>query len=133
MATVIRFARHGRKKAPYFRIVVQDSRKPRDGAFIEHIGAYRPVQGASTLEVDRPRLEYWLSTGAQMSESVKNRLSVKLQEWRGGQVVARKPKQKVASPKPPRQIKEPKAKAAPATEAAAEAPAQDQPADKPTE
>lgn len=74
MATVIRFARHGSKKRPYFRIVVQDQSAPRDGRFIEHIGAFDPIKGESSLSVERDRLDYWLSTGAQMSESVTNRL-----------------------------------------------------------
>jgi small subunit ribosomal protein S16 len=80
MATVIRFSRHGSKKRPYFRIVVQDSRSPRDGRFIEHIGAYNPVVGASSLSVKRERLEYWLSTGAQLSTSVKNAVRGKFAE-----------------------------------------------------
>ena len=74
MATVIRFARHGTKKKPFFRMVVQDHRSARDGRFIEHIGHYRPTHGESSLSVDRARLEYWLSKGAQLSDSVKNRL-----------------------------------------------------------
>jgi small subunit ribosomal protein S16 len=74
MATVIRFARHGTKKKPYYRIVVQDSRSPRDGKFVEHIGAYDPVKGDTTFTVQRDRLEYWLSTGAQLSHAVKSRL-----------------------------------------------------------
>ncbi|MEZ4751379.1 MAG: 30S ribosomal protein S16 [Bdellovibrionota bacterium] len=74
MATVIRFARHGSKKKPYFRIVVQDSRQKRDGRFIEHIGAFDPIKGSNSLVISKPRLEYWLSTGAQLSNSVKNRL-----------------------------------------------------------
>lgn len=81
MATVIRFSRHGTKKKPYFRIVVQDHRKPRDGRFIEHIGAFVPTKGVGSLVVSRPRLEYWLSVGAQLSESVKNRLGKQLKEW----------------------------------------------------
>lgn len=74
MATVIRFARHGSKKKPYFRIVVQDSRQKRDGRFIEHIGAYNPIKGADSLVISKPRLDYWVSTGAQISDSVRNRL-----------------------------------------------------------
>ena len=73
MATVIRFSRHGTKKRPYYRIVVQDKTAPRDGKFIEHIGAYDP-QKENSFTVERPRLDYWLSVGAQLSTSVKNRL-----------------------------------------------------------
>ena len=80
MATVIRFARHGCKKRPYFRIVVQDKRAPRDGRFIDHIGAYDPLKGESSVVIARDRLQYWLSTGAQMSDSVRNRLKSKMAE-----------------------------------------------------
>lgn len=80
MATVIRFARHGSKKRPYFRIVVQDKRSPRDGKFIDHIGAFDPVKGESSVVVKRDRLEYWLSTGAQMSDSVRNTLKPQLKQ-----------------------------------------------------
>jgi small subunit ribosomal protein S16 len=81
MATVIRFARHGTKKRPYYRIVVQDQHSPRDGRFIDHIGAYNPIKGETSLVIQRDRLEYWLSTGAQMSTSVANRLKQKRKEW----------------------------------------------------
>ena len=81
MATVIRFARHGTKKKPYFRMVVQDHHSPRDGKFIEHIGAYDPLKGDVSLTVKRDRLEYWLSTGAQPSDSVRTRLKLKQREW----------------------------------------------------
>lgn len=80
MATVIRFARHGCKKRPYFRIVVQDKRAPRDGRFIDHIGSFEPIKGESSVNVQRDRLSYWLSVGAEMSNSVKNRLKSKLAE-----------------------------------------------------
>ena len=72
MATVIRFSRHGTKKKPYFRLVVQNKTAPRDGRFIEHIGSFTPQKG--DLKVERDRLEYWLSVGAKLSDSVKNRL-----------------------------------------------------------
>jgi small subunit ribosomal protein S16 len=81
MATVIRFSRHGTKKKPYYRIVVQDHHFPRDGKFIEHIGAYDPIKGDPSLTISRERLQYWLGTGAQMSTSVSNRLKLKLKEW----------------------------------------------------
>ena len=84
MATVIRFARHGTKKKPYFRIVVQDHRSPRDGKFIEHIGAFDPLKGDTSVVIERDRLTYWLSAGAQMSLSVKNRLKSRIREWESG-------------------------------------------------
>ena len=83
MATVIRFSRHGTKKKPYYRIVVQDKTSPRDGKFIDHIGAFDPLKN-DALTVARDRLEYWLGTGAQMSESVKNRLKGLRKQWAAG-------------------------------------------------
>ena len=88
MATVIRFARHGTKKKPYFRIVVQDQRSPRDGRFIEHIGSFDPVKGETTVSVERERLEYWLGTGAKMSTSVKNTLKATMKGWAQGSTPA---------------------------------------------
>ena len=83
MATVIRFARHGTKKKPYYRIVVQDKTSPRDGKFIEHIGSFDPLKN-DAFNVVRDRLEYWLGTGAKMSDSVKNRLKVVRKQWASG-------------------------------------------------
>lgn len=91
MATVIRFARHGTKKKPYYRLVVQDSRSPRDGKFIEHIGGYDPDKEASTISVERERLMYWLSVGAKMSTSVQNRMRTKMREWTAATPVAAAP------------------------------------------
>ncbi len=69
--TVIRLTRMGRKKKPFYRIVVTDSRKRRDGGWIESIGYYNPVSPNKDMKVDEERLNYWLSVGAQMSERVK--------------------------------------------------------------
>ncbi|PHS57699.1 MAG: 30S ribosomal protein S16 [Sulfurimonas sp.] len=71
MMTVIRLTRMGRKKQPFYRIAVTDSRKRRDGGWIELIGHYNPMVAEKTLVVDNERLDYWLSTGAQMSDRVK--------------------------------------------------------------
>ncbi len=69
--TVIRLTRMGRKKKPFYRIVVTDSRKRRDGGWIESIGYYNPVVENKVLKVDEERLNYWISVGAQMSDRVK--------------------------------------------------------------
>jgi small subunit ribosomal protein S16 len=69
--TVIRMTRMGRKKKPFYRIVVTDSRKRRDGGWIEAIGHYNPVSANKELTLDEERLNYWLSVGAQMSPTVK--------------------------------------------------------------
>jgi small subunit ribosomal protein S16 len=71
MATVIRLTRMGRKKQPFYRIAVTDSRKRRDGGWIELIGYYNPMTDPITTKVDEERLNYWLSVGAQMSDRVK--------------------------------------------------------------
>lgn len=69
--TMIRMTRMGRKKKPFYRIVVTDSRKRRDGGWIEVIGNYNPVSVNKDLTLDEERLNYWLSVGAQMSPTVK--------------------------------------------------------------
>lgn len=70
MATVIRLTRSGRKKKPFYRIVVTDSRKRRDGGWIESIGYYNPIKEDSKY-VNTERFEYWLKVGARMSDRVK--------------------------------------------------------------
>ena len=94
MATVIRFSRHGTKKRPYFRMVVQNKTAARDGRFIEHIGAFDPVKGDSSLVVKRDRLDYWLSTGAIMSDTVAQRVKV-LRTLPAGSKTEEAPKQRV--------------------------------------
>jgi small subunit ribosomal protein S16 len=69
--TTIRLTRMGRKKKPFYRIVVTDSRKRRDGGWIESIGHYNPMVKENNLTVDMERLNYWTSVGAQMSDRVK--------------------------------------------------------------
>jgi small subunit ribosomal protein S16 len=71
MATVIRLTRLGRKKQPFYRIVVTDSRKKRDGGSIETIGYYNPLTEPATVKIDKDRLEYWKGVGAKMSERVE--------------------------------------------------------------
>ncbi len=67
----IRLARFGRKKRPFYRIVVTDSRKRRDSGWIESIGYYNPMTEPLTVKIDMDRLNYWLSVGAKMSERVE--------------------------------------------------------------
>jgi len=69
--TVIRLTRMGRKKRPFYRIVVTDSRKRRDSGWIESIGYYNPLTDPATVKIDEERYNYWLSVGAQPSERVK--------------------------------------------------------------
>ncbi|BAM83461.1 mitochondrial ribosomal protein S16, precursor [Cyanidioschyzon merolae strain 10D] len=74
----IRLARHGRRHAAVFRIVVADSRAPRDGRFLEHVGTYNPrvIRGAKLVQFDVKRTQYWLSVGAQPSERVAKLLGL---------------------------------------------------------
>jgi small subunit ribosomal protein S16 len=70
----IRLRRIGRKKAPVYRIVVADSRSPRDGKFIEIIGQYAPRQQEGGLKVDAERANYWLDVGAQPTDTARSLL-----------------------------------------------------------
>lgn len=73
---VIRLSRGGAKKRPFYHFVVTDSRKPRDGRYIEDIGFFNPIATGKEvrLRLDRERLNYWVSTGAQLSERVQTLL-----------------------------------------------------------
>ena len=70
MAVKMRLKRMGAKKAPYYRIVVADSRSPRDGRFIEEIGTYDPNAEPSAIKFDEEKAKKWLSDGAQPTERV---------------------------------------------------------------
>ena len=70
MAVKIRLRRMGQKKAPFYRIIVADSRSPRDGRFIEEIGTYDPSTDPSTFKVDVEAAKKWLANGAQPTEMV---------------------------------------------------------------
>ena len=72
----IRLRRMGAKKAPFYRIVVADSRYPRDGRFIEEIGTYNPNTQPSTIQIKSDRAQYWLGVGAQPSEPVFKLLNI---------------------------------------------------------
>jgi small subunit ribosomal protein S16 len=77
MATAIRLARRGSKKHPTYRIVVADSRRARDGRFIESIGFYNPQTDPSVIEVDETRAKDWLKNGAQPSDTVRKLFTIK--------------------------------------------------------
>ena len=74
MAVKIRLRRVGRKKAPVYRIIVADSKSPRDGRFIEIIGQYAPRQTENSLNVQADRANYWLDVGAQPTDTVRSLL-----------------------------------------------------------
>lgn len=76
MAVKIRLRRMGAKKAPFYRIVVADSRYPRDGRFIEELGTYDPTKDPSVINVDLEKANKWIATGAQPTDTVKKILKV---------------------------------------------------------
>ena len=71
MAVRIRLARHGKKKAPFYRLVVADSRSPRDGRFIEQLGTYNPMTDPADIRVEEERAIHWLSKGALPSDTAR--------------------------------------------------------------
>ncbi len=71
MSVKIRLRRMGAKKAPFYRIVVADSRYPRDGRFIEEVGTYDPTKNPSEFKVDAEKTKKWLANGAQPTDTVK--------------------------------------------------------------
>lgn len=78
----IRLTRMGAKKKPFYRVIVADSRSPRDGRFIEQLGYYDPMKDPFDLRLDVERVDYWLGQGAQPSETV-NRLIAKARDGYG--------------------------------------------------
>lgn len=71
MAVKIRLRRMGAKKAPFYRVIVADSRSPRNGKFIEEIGTYNPLTNPSEIKIDADAAKKWLSNGAQPTDTVK--------------------------------------------------------------
>ena len=76
MAVKMRLKRIGQKKAPFYRVVVADSRSPRDGRFIEEVGYYDPNQNPSVVKIDEEKAKKWLANGAQPTETVAKLLKV---------------------------------------------------------
>lgn len=71
----IRLTRLGAKKKPFYRVVVTDSRSPRDGRFIENIGHYDPLQNPPVIKIDLERVDHWMSHGAQPSDTARDLIS----------------------------------------------------------
>ncbi len=71
MAVKIRLRRMGAKKAPFYRVIVADSRDPRDGKFVEEIGYYNPLTEPAEIKIDAEKAEAWLKNGAQPTDTVK--------------------------------------------------------------
>jgi small subunit ribosomal protein S16 len=76
MAVKIRLMRMGAKKAPFYRVVVADSRSPRDGRFLENLGIYHPNNEPSKVEIDTEKASAWLAKGAQPTEAVAKLLAI---------------------------------------------------------
>ncbi len=68
----IRLQRQGKKKAPFYHVVVADSRSPRDGKIVEKIGTYDPMTDPATINIDTEKVESWIKNGAKPTDSVKN-------------------------------------------------------------
>lgn len=84
MAVKIRLRRMGAKKAPFYRVVVADSRYPRDGRFIEEIGYYNPMENPAVIKIDGEKAKKWIANGAQPTDTVKVLLkkAVLRKQWR---------------------------------------------------
>ena len=74
MAVKIRLRRIGAKKAPFYRVIVADSRSPRDGRFIEEVGYYNPMTNPAEIKIDAEKAKKWIANGAQPTETVKSLL-----------------------------------------------------------
>ena len=72
MAVKIRLRRMGAKRAPFYRVVVADSRYPRDGRFIEEIGTYNPMRDPAEIKIDADKAKKWIANGAQPTDTVKS-------------------------------------------------------------
>lgn len=76
MAVKIRLRRMGAKKAPFYRVVVADSRYPRDGRFIEEVGFYDPTKEPSVIKLDMEKVQKWIGNGAQPTDTVKELIKI---------------------------------------------------------
>lgn len=106
MAVKIRLKRMGAKKRPFYRVVIADSRSPRDGRFIETVGTYNPISQPAEIKLDEEKILLWLGNGAQPSDTVRNLLSnagilAKYNESKSGKKPAKKTTTKEASTKKP--------------------------------
>jgi small subunit ribosomal protein S16 len=101
MAVKMRLRREGKRKQPFYRVVVADARSPRDGRFIEDIGYYQPLREPSEIEIKRERALYWLGEGVQPSDAVRQLLRVTgiWEEFRPGDVGRQRASQQSAAAK----------------------------------
>lgn len=84
MAVRLRLTRLGAKKRPFYRVIVTDSRKRRDGYYLENLGTYNPMVNPAEVKLDLERVDYWLGVGAQPSDTVRDLIA----KMRGGDAAA---------------------------------------------
>lgn len=141
LAVKIRLARHGAKKAPFYRVVIADGRARRDGRFIEVVGRYNPRTEPSFLELDVEKIDAWIAKGAQPTEAVEKLIAIARGEKAAPEAEA-KPSKKAqakaaeeaaAAAKAAEEAAAAKAEAEAAAKAAAEAPAEDAAEEAPAE
>ena len=134
----IRLARAGAKKRPFFHITVADSRKPRDGRFVERVGYFNPISSGKEvrLEINQERIDYWLSQGAQVSDRVltliKEKSETPEEKAKREQTKEKRRLRKVAKRVAAKPAEEP-AEAATEETPAEETPAEETPAEEPVE
>src|SRR5262245_60637041 len=106
MAVVLRLMRAGAKKRPFYRIVAADSRRQRDGRFIEILGHYNPIATPHTLVVEKERAEQWIANGAQPSEQVASLLrTIGVTTYKPNKPKKKKAKAEKGAAKPKRAVK----------------------------
>lgn len=139
MAVKIRLARHGAKKAPYYRVVVADERSRRDGRFIEIVGRYNPRTEPSTVELDLEKIDAWVAKGAQTTEAAAKLIAIArgekeapVEETKVSKKAAQKAADEAAAAaKAAEEAAAAEAEAAAAAAEAAAAPAEETPAEEP--
>ena len=132
MSVKIRLARHGAKKAPYFRVVVADSRMPRNGRFIEIVGRYNPRVKPLDIELDVEKVDEWIAKGAQPTEAAAKIIAiakgekeaVPVKEKLSKRAIAKKEAEEAAAKEAAEAVAAEKAAAKEAAKAAEEAPAE---------
>src|SRR6266566_758237 len=127
MAVVIRLRREGALNRPYFKVVVADKRSPRDGKFIEILGTYDPKKPGNNSTLKLERIEYWISKGAQPSDTVRSLIKKNKNPEEAAKKMAAAEAKKAAKPKAAAKTEAAPAPAAEAAPAAAEAPAPEAP------
>ena len=105
MALSIRLTRVGRRKSPFYRLVVTESSSPRDGRFVEIIGHYQPLRAETKLEIKEDRALHWLNIGAQPSDTVRSLMRKKgiMKTWHEGRLERRRARKSQGSEEEPRQ------------------------------